>query len=128
MLRILLALALLLGLGTAAHADDISATGRGVVRIVTIAVVDNEVVGFGHGSGFAVAPNRIVTNAHVVDLASRYPGNVVVGVVPSEGDKSYEGKVISIDAAHDLALVEFTGNPVPPVALYTGPIDEGSAV
>jgi S1-C subfamily serine protease len=111
-----------------AHADDISATGRGVVRVVTIAVVDDEVVGFGHGSGFAVSPNRIVTNAHVVELASRYPGNVVVGVVPSEGDKSYEGKVIAIDTAHDLALVEFTGHPVPPVALYTGPMDEGSAV
>ncbi|MDQ9782808.1 hypothetical protein, partial [Serratia marcescens] len=36
-----------------ARADDISATGRGVVRIVTVAVVDDQVVGFGHGSGFA---------------------------------------------------------------------------
>ncbi len=52
-----------------ARADDISAAGRGVVRIVTIAVMDDEVVGFGHGSGFAVAPNRIVTNAHVVEAA-----------------------------------------------------------
>jgi hypothetical protein len=111
-----------------AHADDISATGRGVVRIVTIAVVDDEVVGFGHGSGFAVAPNRIVTNAHVVDLAKRYPDNVVVGVVPSEGDKSYQGKVIAIDAARDLALIEFTGTRLPTVALYTGPVDEGAPV
>ena len=62
-----------MGVATPALADDISATGRGVVRIVTIAVVDKEVVGFGHGSGFAVAPNRVVTNAHVVDLAKRYP-------------------------------------------------------
>jgi S1-C subfamily serine protease len=112
----------------AARADDISATGRGVVRVVTIAVVDDEVVGFGHGSGFAVSPNRIVTNAHVVDLAKRYPDNVVIGIVPSEGDKSYEGKVIAIDTARDLALIEFTGTHLPTVALYTGPVEEGALV
>jgi len=125
------ALALLIALAGASapvRADDISATGRGVVRIVTIAVVDDEVVGFGHGSGFAVAPNRIVTNAHVVDLAKRYPDNVVVGVVPSEGAKSYEGKVIAVDAARDLALIEFTGTRLPTVALYTGPVEEGAPV
>ncbi|MGY2733125.1 S1C family serine protease [Sphingomonas sp. UYP23] len=111
-----------------ARADDISATARGVVRVVTIAIVDDEVVGFGHGSGFAVAPNRIVTNAHVVELLSRYPGNVVIGIVPSEGSKSYQGKVIALDTAHDLALIEFTGKPIPTTAIYTGPVDEGSLV
>ncbi|MET3825880.1 S1-C subfamily serine protease [Sphingomonas sp. PvP055] len=114
--------------GAPARADDISATARSVVRVVTIAIVDDEVVGFGHGSGFAVAPNRIVTNAHVVELAARYPGNVVIGVVPSEGTKGFEGKVIAIDTVHDLALIEFTGARLPTVALYTGPVDEGSAV
>lgn len=111
-----------------ARADDISAAARGVVRVVTIAMVDGDVVGFGHGSGFAIAPNRIVTNAHVVEVAHRYPGNVVVGVVPSEGSKSYEGKVIAFDAARDLAVIEFTGARLPPVAIYGGPVDEGSAV
>lgn len=130
--RLLLAALLLslsgLGFTRPAHADDISATARSVVRVVSIAIVDDEVVGFGHGSGFAVAPNRIVTNAHVVDLASRYPGNVVIGVVPSEGSKGYEGRVIAIDKVHDLALIEFTGGRLPTVALYTGPVDEGGMV
>ena len=53
---------------------------------------------------------------------------MVIGIVPSEGDKSYEGKVIAYDAARDLALIEFTGTPLPPVALYTGPVDEGNVV
>ena len=110
------------------RADDISATGRAVVRVVTIAVVDDEVVGFGHGSGFAVAPNRIVTNAHVVALAARYPGNVVIGIVPSEGTRSYQGKVVAIDTARDLALIEFTGTRLPTVALFNGPVDEGGGV
>ena len=129
-IRWLLSFALVatVGFSTPAHADDISATGRGVVRVVTIAIVDDEVVGFGHGSGVAIAPNRIITNAHVVELLARYPGNVVVGIVPSEGSKSYQGRIIAVDTAHDLALIEFTGTRLPTVALYTGPLDEGSMV
>lgn len=90
MRRFLLLLLALIWASPAA-ADDIGATARGVVRVVTIAVVDGQVVGFGHGSGVAIAPNRIVTNAHVMELAERYPDNVVIGVVPSEGDKKLSG-------------------------------------
>src|SRR3546814_6728601 len=50
-------------------ADDISAASRSVVRVVTVAMVDGEVVGFGHGSGIAITPTRILTNAHVVESA-----------------------------------------------------------
>lgn len=112
----------------AARADDIAATARGVVRVVTIAVVDGQVVGFGHGSGVAVAPGRIVTNAHVVELAQRYPDNVVIGIVPSQGSKSYRGKLIAYDTKRDLALIESSGAQLPPAALYTGPSAEGDAV
>ncbi len=124
----LIALGWALAAAPSASADDIGATARGVVRIVTIAVVDGEVVGFGHGSGVAIGPNRIVTNAHVVELAERYPDNVVVGVVPSEGDKSYQGRVIAYDSRADLALIEFAGGRLPPATLYTGPVSEGDAV
>lgn len=123
--RLLLLLALVIGWSAPARADDISASARGVVRIVTIAVVDDDVVGFGHGSGFAVAPNRIVTNAHVVELADRYPDNVVIGVVPSEGDKSYQGRLIAIDQQRDLALIEFSGVRLAPLTLYSGAPGEG---
>ncbi len=122
--RLILAL-IALCLAHPAHADDISAAGRGVVRIVTIAVADDEVVGFGHGSGFAVAPNRIVTNAHVVELAARYPGNVVIGVVPSEGDKAVQGRLIAVDPDRDLALIEVSGIRLAPLTLYNGPANEG---
>lgn len=128
MVRLFLLPLLLFGWALPARADDIGATARGVVRIVTIAVVDDQVVGFGHGSGFAIGPNRIVTNAHVVELAERYPDNVVVGVVPSEGDKSYQGRVIAYDSQRDLALIEFKGGRLPPAALFTGPVAEGDPV
>jgi S1-C subfamily serine protease len=125
--RLLLMLGFLVAWAAPARADDISAAGRGVVRVVTVAVVDDEVVGFGHGSGFAVGPDRIVTNAHVVELAGRYAGNVVIGIVPSEGDKSYQGRLIAVDEDRDLALIEVQGLKLPPLALYNGPIGEGEA-
>lgn len=128
MTRLLMAFATLLVWSMPARADDISAAGRGVVRIVTIAVVEGEVVGFGHGSGFAVAPNRVLTNAHVVEAAERYPGNVVIGVVPSEGDKSYQGRLIAVDAERDLALIEFSGLRLPALTFYNGPVNEGDAM
>ncbi|MFM9827803.1 MAG: S1C family serine protease [Sphingomonas sp.] len=126
--RLILAVLMALTFAAPARADDISAAGRGVVRIVTIATADGEVVGFGHGSGFAISPNRIVTNAHVVELAARFPDNVVIGVVPSEGAKSYRGKLIAYDPKRDLALIEFSGAQLPPLTLYPGPVDDGEAV
>lgn len=112
-----------------AHAaDDISAASRSVVRVVTVAMVDGEVVGFGHGSGIAISPTRIVTNAHVVESAVKYPGNVALGVVPSEGQKSYAGKLIAIDTARDLALIEITEARLPAAAVYTGPLDSGADI
>lgn len=126
--RFLLVLALALAWSAPARADDISASARGVVRIVTIAVVDDEVVGTGHGSGFAVAPNRVVTNAHVVELADRYPNNVVIGIVPSEGDKSFQGRLIAIDQQRDLALIEFSGVRLPPLTLFTGSPGDGESL
>ncbi|KTE21161.1 peptidase S1 [Sphingopyxis sp. H050] len=109
-------------------ADDISAASRSVVRVVTVAMVDGEVVGFGHGSGIAISPTRIVTNAHVVESAARYPDNVALGVVPSEGQKSYGAKLIAIDTARDLALIEITGTRLPAAAVYSGPLDSGADV
>jgi S1-C subfamily serine protease len=127
-------LALLLALFTvtlalpARAADDISAASRSVVRVVTVAMVDGEVVGFGHGSGIAISPTRIVTNAHVVESAAKYPNNVALGVVPSEGQKSYAGKLIAIDTNRDLALIEISGTRLPAAAVYSGPLDSGADV
>lgn len=124
--RLLMTMVLAIGLTpfAPARADDVGATARSVVRVVTIAIVDQEVVGFGHGSGFAVAPNRIVTNAHVVELARQYPDNVLIGVVPSEGAKSYQARVIAIDSRRDLALLEIVDARIPPATLFSGPVDD----
>lgn len=122
------ALAALIALSAPARADDVSAAARGVVRVVVIATVDGEMVDVEHGTGFAVAPGRIVTNAHVVELMERYPGDTVIGVVPSEGDRSFEGRLLRLDKGRDLALIEVSGVRLPPLTLYTGSVSEGDAV
>ena len=109
--------------------DDVAATERSVVRVVTIAVVSGQVVGFGHGSGFAIAPNRIVTNAHVVENAEEYPQNVIIGIIPSEGTRGYRGRLLALDRQRDLALIELTdGGRLPPATLYSGAVQQRSLV
>ena len=131
-MRVIWSLLLLLAVGLSApafaQADDIDATQRSVVRVVTVAIVNGEVVGFGHGSGFAVAPNRIVTNAHVVGDAAEYPDNVVIGIVPSEGSRSYPGRLLRLDRRRDLALVEIVRGTVPPASLYAGTVPQRETV
>ena len=132
-MRMIWSLVLLLAMslataGSAQQADDIDATQRSVVRVVTVAIVNGQVVGFGHGSGFAVAPNRIVTNAHVVSDAAEYPDNVVIGIVPSEGSRSYPGRLLRIDRARDLALVEIVRGTVPAASLYAGSVPQRETV
>ena len=126
-LRLILVLMALIA-AAPSRADDISVAGRSVVRVVVIAFEEGEVVDFGHGSGFAVAPNRIVTNAHVVALAAQYPQNVAVGVVPSEGSQSFRARLIAIDPARDLALLQLEQGSVTPIPLFTGPLDDGAPV
>jgi S1-C subfamily serine protease len=106
MRRLLLMLLALIALAAPARADDISAAGRSVVRVVVIVFEDGEVSGFGHGSGFAVAPNRIVTNAHVVAPALQAGNEAAIGVVPSEGAQAVRARVVAVDPARDLALLQ----------------------
>lgn len=112
-----------------ARADDISVAGRSVVRVVVISFgEEGEVTGFGHGSGFAVGPNRVVTNAHVVaqvQQAQQEGRTVSVGVVPSQDAQASRARVIAFDPARDLALLEVEEGRITPIPLYVGPLDDG---
>jgi len=125
--RILILLLAFLMLASPARADDISVAGRSVVRVVVVVFnEDGEVANFGHGSGFAVAPNRIVTNAHVV--APAQGGSAAIGVVPSEGAKAQGARVIATDPARDLALLEVEEGGFTAIPLYVGPLDDGAPI
>ena len=132
MIRLLTVLTLfftaLLPVSAGADPDDIGAAARGVVRVVLVDFDGTNARLIGHGTGFAVSGNQIVTNAHVVEMAENDP-QLVIGVVPPEGKKGYLAKVVAVARDKDLALLQLAepGN-IAALALYPGMVTDGSEV
>lgn len=124
-----LALIVALTLSSAAHAEqqDIAAAARGVVRVALVATDGSEAYFVGHGSGFAVAPDKVLTNAHVVEL-TREEKNLVIGIIPSEGKKTYGGRVIAYSPGNDLALIQLEEGSLPVSTFYAGAVTDGQHV
>lgn len=124
----MLALALLTLAAPAPAQDnlDVAAAGRSVVRVVVVSLEDGEPADIGTGSGVAVAPDKILTNAHV--LAAAAEGEAIIGVVPSEGRKRFTGRLIAYQPSKDLALIQLTDGRVEPATVATGPVPDGAAV
>ena len=100
--------ALLLVPGAAlADPADIDAAARGVVRIVIVEIDGEEIIPVSHGTGFAVGPERIVTNAHVVAEA-RADESLAIGIVPSDGEDAVYGRLAAVSLRNDLALIATT--------------------
>ncbi len=125
--RILLLLALAAPVAARAEQQDIAAAARGVVRVAIVATDGTEAYFVGHGSGFAVAPDKVLTNAHVVEL-TRTEKNLVIGVVPSEGRKSYGGRVIAYSPGNDLALIQLEDGALPVSTFFAGAVSDGQHV
>lgn len=60
------------------------------------------------GSGFVIAEDRIVTNAHVV-------AGVTEPIVEAPGQPAVAGRVVAFDAENDLALIAVSGLATPPL-------------
>src|SRR3546814_437648 len=110
-----------------ANADpaDIDAAARGVVRVVIIGTDGKEVYPVSHGSGFAVSPTHIVTNAHVVREAM-LDDTLRIGIVPPEGEDAAYGRAVAVSPRNDLALIEITEGRLrlPPLTIAGGVVDE----
>lgn len=121
MTRLLGAIALflaLLALPASADPGDVDAAARGVVRVVLIGEEDGQPVPVSHGTGFAVSPTRIVTNAHVVGEVAQ-DDTLRIGIVPPEGEGGAFARVVAISPRNDLALLEIAKGALrlPPLAL-----------
>jgi serine protease Do len=90
-----------------ADPEDINAAARGVVRIVIVEINGEELVPISHGTGFAVGPERIVTNAHVVSEA-REDESLAIGIVPADGGEAVYGRLVAVSDRNDLALIATT--------------------
>lgn len=125
--RFALLLALLAPAAARAEQQDIAAAARGVVRVALVATDGSDAYFVGHGSGFAVAPDKILTNAHVVELA-REEKNLVIGVIPSEGTKTYGGRIIAYSPGNDLALIQLEEGSLPVSTFFAGAVSDGQHV
>jgi len=104
-----------------ADPGDIDAAARGVVRVVLIDSSGEEIAPITHGSGFAVTPTKIVTNAHVIEQAL-LDDTIRIGIVPSEGDAATFGSPVAVSPRNDLALIEVTDGTLrlPPLSISGG--------
>ena len=93
--------------GAGADPADIDAAARGVVRVIIVEIEGEDIIPISHGTGFAVTPERIVTNAHVVEEA-RQDSDLAIGIVPSDGDEAVYARLVSVSPRNDLALLATT--------------------
>jgi serine protease Do len=106
-------------------ASDIAAATRSVVRIAVFSSADGQRTLIGHGSGVAVAGNKVVTNAHVTEPA-RFDESVTFTVIPSEGNMTYNARLVASSGAKDLALLQLTENGrLIPASFYSGVVGDG---
>ena len=120
------------------HAEpaDINAAARGVVRVVILEGVDAEGLDgqeagaprpVSHGTGFAVSPTMIVTNAHVV-MQARMDDTLRIGIVPGDGAESGYARLVQFSPRADLALIEIVGDlRLPPLTLAAQRPQSGEA-
>ena len=109
-------------------AGDISAATRSVVRVAIFSSSEGQRTFIGHGSGVDVAPDKIVTNAHVIS-DMQFDESVTFMVIPSEGSKSYEATLIASSPDKDLALLQLSnGARLTPASIYGGVVGDGSDV
>ena len=124
---LLAACAALVAAPLAADPADIQAASRSVVRVVLVAEDGGETFYVGHGSGFAVAPDKIITNAHLV-APLREDASIRIGIIPSEGTTTYGGRLVALSPRNDLALIQLEKGRLPALALLQTPLDDGASV
>ncbi|MEO0033207.1 MAG: hypothetical protein RIS94_2965, partial [Pseudomonadota bacterium] len=127
--RLIFALfALLLSRAALADPADIAAASRGVVRVVLVQSDGTNARLVGHGTGFAIAPDLVLTNAHVVqDL--RQDDTLIAGVVPPQGRGGYPARIVAFSPGNDLALLKVgEGGRLPALSLFPGPVTDGEEV
>ncbi len=114
--------------GSAAAQTSVEDAERGIVRVVVIVESPEGRMLYGSGSGFVVAPNLVVTNAHVVAPARQRP-EYGVAIVPPRGDGLVTARIIQYSPLSELALLEYRGGPdIEPLTISTVEPQTGDGV
>jgi|CXWL01.1.fsa_nt_gi S1-C subfamily serine protease len=117
-LRGLAAVVVLALAGPAAAQTSVDDSERGIVRVVVILETPEGRSLYGSGSGFVVAPNLVVTAAHVVQPA-RQRAEFGLAIVPPEGDGLVPARIIRFSPSQEFALLEFRGPDLPALTIST---------
>ncbi|MCP5385256.1 MAG: trypsin-like peptidase domain-containing protein [Novosphingobium sp.] len=111
----------------AADPADITAASRSVVRVALVSIDGRDASLVGHGSGFAVAPDLIVTNAHVIaDMAE--DDTLQILIIPPQGQRGWGAKVVAFSPRNDLALLKVIGGTLPVSTLAPAGVSDGAPV
>ncbi|MFN3619076.1 S1C family serine protease [Sphingorhabdus sp.] len=117
----------MLGSLALADASDISAASRSVVRVVVFSSAEGQQSIVSIGSGVAVARDKVVTNAHVVEMAGSDDSAEIV-IVPSDGSQSYRAVVTASLPGKDLALLQLKSGALVPASIFAGIASDGEDV
>lgn len=120
-------LAALLPARVGADPADITAASRSVVRVALVWIRGSDAGIVGHGSGFAVAPDLVVTNAHVVAPMAN-DSTIHVLIIPSQGKRGWSAKVAAYSPRNDLALLRIEGGTLPVATLSPAVVPDGAPV
>jgi len=110
-----------------ADASDISAASRSVVRVIVYSSAEGQQSIVSIGSGVVVARDKVITNAHVVEMAS-VDDSVQIVIVPSDGTQSYRARVLASLPGKDLALLQLTSGALVPASIFSGVPEDGADV
>jgi hypothetical protein len=111
----------------AADPADITAAARSVVRVALV-WMDRTGAGLvGHGSGIVVAPNLVLTNAHVIAPMAD-DRTIRALVVPAQGQRGWGAKVVAYSPRNDLALLRIDGGNLPVATLSSTGAGDGAPV
>lgn len=84
------------------------------------------------GAGFVVGDgNQLVTNAHVIQVASFEDEDIQWAIQIKNGQNEFQMRraaVMEVDKLHDLALLRFEGNALPPLSLRDSGVREGQSI
>lgn len=130
--RLLAIMSALLGAWTGPAAQDnrnIRFAEQSIVRIeIRLRLPDGRYRTIGHGSGFVVAPGKVLTNLHVAEPAVRWPDQVALTAIPAAGGAARWARTAAWNATRDLALLELETGNMPAMVFFAGSAKPGSAV
>jgi S1-C subfamily serine protease/uncharacterized coiled-coil protein SlyX len=115
---------------SAGQTDPLRDAERSVVRVVTVSLdATGDPVGMETGSGFVVAPGRVITNHHVVQ-GSDQAVEVETFVIPERdaGGQSQRAQVVQTWTDADLALLQAPGLTSPPMTIAQAAPDKEATV